>query len=87
VGISTAEGRQAATAARRDVTAGQIATAAAGLLAGAGVAWVVSHAGGDRFGIPQHPLAVPVIILVGWSLSAVGCCTGGRGRTTISGRC
>jgi signal transduction histidine kinase len=71
VGISTAETRPAATA-RRDVTAGQLATAVAGLLAGAGAAWVVSHAGGDSFGIPQHPLAVPVIVLVGWSFIGGG---------------
>jgi signal transduction histidine kinase len=72
VGISTAEARPAATAARRDVTAGQIATAAAGLLAGAGTAWVVSHAGDDSFGIPKHPFAVPVIVLVGWSFIGGG---------------
>jgi signal transduction histidine kinase len=72
VGISTAETRPAAAVARRDVTVWQFALATAGLLAGAGVAWVVSHAGGDSFGIPKHPFAVPVIILVGWSFIAGG---------------
>jgi signal transduction histidine kinase len=72
VGVSTADTRPAATAARRDVTAGQIATAVAGLLAGAGVAWVVSHAGSDSFGVPKLPFAVPVIVLVGWSFIASG---------------
>lgn len=65
MGISTAETRPAATAAARHaaarhVAAWQITTAAAGLLAGAGVAWVVSHPGGDSCGIPKHPFAVPV---------------------------
>jgi signal transduction histidine kinase len=72
VGISTAETRPVATAARRQVTAWQIAIAATGLLAGAGVAWIVSHAGSDRFAIPEHPFAMPVIVLVGWSFIGGG---------------
>jgi len=53
--------------------------ATAGLLAGAAVAWVVSHGGPDRLGVPNLPLAVPVVVLVGWSfigsglLSPTGC--------------
>jgi len=31
--------------------------AAAGLLAGASVAWIVSHGGPDRVGVPNLPLA------------------------------
>jgi signal transduction histidine kinase len=72
VGISTAQTRPAGAAAGRDLTAGQIATAAAGLLAGTAAAWVVSHAGGDSFGLPKHPLAVPVVVLVGWSFIGGG---------------
>ena len=72
VGISTAELRPAATAARRHETAWQIVIAAAGLCAGAGVAWVVSRARGDNFAIPEHPFAVPVIVLVGWSFIGGG---------------
>jgi signal transduction histidine kinase len=72
VGISTAETRPAPTADARHVAAWQIATAAAGVLAGAGVAWIVSHAGSDTFGVPELPFAVPVIVLVGWSFIASG---------------
>ncbi len=44
----------------------------AGVLAGAGVAWVVSHHGSNSFGVPKLPFAVPVIVLVGWSFIASG---------------
>jgi len=46
--------------------------AVAGLLAGAGVAWLVSHGGPDRLGVPNLPLAVPVVVLVGWSFIGSG---------------
>ena len=46
--------------------------AAAGLLAGAAVAWIVSHGGPDRLGVPNLPLAVPVVVLVGWSFIGSG---------------
>ena len=42
------------------------------MLAGAGVAWVVSHHGSNSFGVPKLPFAVPVIVLVGWSFIASG---------------
>src|SRR5215831_2525403 len=48
------------------------AVAAAGLLAGAAVAWIVSHGGPDRLGVPDLPLAVPVVVLVGWSFIGSG---------------
>ena len=68
MGISTAGTRPAATAAARHpaarhVAAWQIATAVAGLLAGAGVAWVLSHHGSNSFGVPKLPFAVPVVVL------------------------
>jgi len=72
VGISTAETHPAATAAGRHVTAWQSVIAAAGLLAGAGVAWVVSHAAADSLANPKVPFAVPVIVLVGWSFIGAG---------------
>ena len=72
MGISTAETRPAVTAAARHVTAWQIATAGAGLLAGAGVAWILSHPGSNTFGVPKLPFAVPVVVLVGWSFIAGG---------------
>ena len=72
MGISTAEARPATTAAARGVTAWQIATAVAGLFAGAGVAWVLSHHGSNTFGVPKLPFAVPVVVLVGWSFIASG---------------
>ena len=56
MGISTG-----VTGMRRNADAGQILIAAAGLLAGIGVAWVVSHAGGDRFNGYHLPFAVPVM--------------------------
>jgi signal transduction histidine kinase len=49
-----------------------IAVGAAGLLAGAGVAWIVVHGGPDRPGVPNLPLAVPVAVLVGWSFIGSG---------------
>jgi signal transduction histidine kinase len=46
--------------------------AVAGLLAGTGVAWIVSHGGPDRIGVPNLPLAVPIVVLVGWSFIGSG---------------
>src|SRR5215469_3267525 len=60
------------TGVRRGADAGQILIAVGGLLAGLGVAWIVSHAGGDRFTVPKQPLAVPVIVGVGWSFIGSG---------------
>jgi signal transduction histidine kinase len=56
----------------RDAEAWQIVIAVMGLLAGIGVGWIVSHAGGDKFTPPKLPLAVPVIVLVGWSFIGSG---------------
>ncbi len=52
---------------RRKANATLITLAAAGLLAGAGTAWIVSHGGPDRPGVPNLPFAVPVAVLIGWS--------------------
>ncbi len=57
---------------RHHADAGQILIAVAGLLAGIGVAWIVSRAGGDRFNGSHLPFAVPVILLVGWSFIGGG---------------
>src|SRR5215469_14893744 len=57
---------------RRDPTATQILIALAGLLAGAAVAWIVSHGGPDRISVPHLPFAVPVAVLVGWSFIGGG---------------
>ena len=46
--------------------------AAAGLAAGAGVAWLISQADPDQGTIPDVPLALPVAVLVGWSLIGSG---------------
>jgi signal transduction histidine kinase len=46
--------------------------AAAGVAAGAGVAWVISQAGPSRAEVPAVPLALPVAVLVGWSLIGSG---------------
>src|SRR5438046_3418891 len=46
--------------------------AAAGLLAGAGAAWIVSMAGPGRPVVPDVPLALPVAVLVGWSFIGSG---------------
>ena len=46
--------------------------AAAGLLAGAAVAWIVSMAGPGRAAVPGVPFALPVTVLVGWSLIGSG---------------
>jgi signal transduction histidine kinase len=59
-------------ATRRRVNAGLFAIAVAGLLAGAGVAWIVRQAGPGRPAVPVVPLAVPVALLVGWSFIASG---------------
>jgi signal transduction histidine kinase len=67
-----APGAAGVTAMRRDTDARLISVAAAGLLAGVGVAWIVSHAGPDRPGVPNLPFAVPVVVLVGWSFIGGG---------------
>ena len=46
--------------------------AAAGLAAGAGVAWLISQADPSQGSIPDVPLALPVAVLVGWSLIGSG---------------
>src|SRR5215467_12585881 len=67
VGISTG-----VAGARRNADAWQILIAVAGLLAGLGVARIVSLGGPDRIGVPQLPLVVPVVVLVGWSFIGGG---------------
>jgi signal transduction histidine kinase len=52
--------------------AGLVWLAAAGVLAGAGAAWLVSMASPGRPVVPDVPLAVPVAILVGWSFIGSG---------------
>jgi signal transduction histidine kinase len=52
--------------------AGLVWLAAAGVLAGAGAAWIVSMAGPGRPVVPDVPFAVPVAILVGWSFVGSG---------------
>ena len=56
----------------RDVGAWQILIAVAGLVAGIGVAWVVSRAGGLKFNGSHLPFAVPVVVGVGWSFIGSG---------------
>jgi signal transduction histidine kinase len=46
--------------------------AAAGLVAGVGVAWLISQAVPSEGTIPHVPLALPVAVLVGWSLIGSG---------------
>ena len=46
--------------------------AVAGLAAGAGVAWLISQADPSQGTIPEVPLALPVAVLVGWSLIGSG---------------
>ena len=46
--------------------------AAAGLLAGVAVAWIVSLAGPIRVTVPSVPFALPVTVLIGWSLIGSG---------------
>ena len=46
--------------------------AAAGLAAGAGVAWLISRASPRQGTIPEVPPALPVAVLVGWSLIGSG---------------
>lgn len=60
------------TALRRNESSWLIPVAAAGLLAGAGVAWIISESGPDRLGVPDLPLAVPIAVLVGWSFIGSG---------------
>jgi signal transduction histidine kinase len=57
---------------RRDLSPGLAWLAAAGLVAGAGAAWVVSTAGPGRPTVPYAPLALPVALLVGWSFIGSG---------------
>jgi hypothetical protein len=38
----------------------------------AGAAWIVSNAGPVRASIPNVPFALPVAVLVGWSLIGSG---------------
>src|SRR5215469_1830795 len=62
-------------ATRLMVNARLFAIAVAGLLAGAGAAWIVRQAGPGRPAIPVVPLAVPVALLAGWSFIASGLLT------------
>jgi signal transduction histidine kinase len=57
---------------RADLSARLTWLAAAGLLAGVAVAWVVGRAGPVRASVPNVPFAVPVAVLVGWSLIGSG---------------
>src|SRR5215472_18132136 len=59
-------------ATRLRVNARLFAIAVAGLLAGAGAAWIVRQAGPGRPVIPVVPLALPVALLVGWSFIGSG---------------
>lgn len=72
VELPAAPGAAGAVAVRRDPNVWQVVIAVAGLLAGVGVAWVVSHAGGARLSVPRQPFAVPVIVGVGWSFIGSG---------------
>ena len=56
----------------RDAGAWQIVVAVAGLLAGVGVLQVVTIGSPERLGVPNLPLAVPVVVLVGWSFIGAG---------------
>jgi hypothetical protein len=44
----------------------------AGLAAGVGAAWLISQAGPSPASVPPVPLALPVAVLVGWSLIGSG---------------
>jgi signal transduction histidine kinase len=57
---------------RFDMSVRLVWLGAAGLLAGAGAAWIVSNAGPVRASVPNVPFAVPVAVLVGWSLIGSG---------------
>jgi signal transduction histidine kinase len=57
---------------RRDLSARLVWLAAAGLLAGVAVAWIIGRAGPGRASVPDVPLALPVAVLVGWSLIGSG---------------
>ena len=46
--------------------------AAAGVAAGVGVAWLINRAAPSEGTIPDVPLALPVAVLVGWSLIGSG---------------
>jgi signal transduction histidine kinase len=72
VELPAAPGAAGAATVRFDPTPWQILIAVAGLLAGIGVAWIVSTGGPDRLGVPHLPLAVPVVVLVGWSFIGGG---------------
>jgi signal transduction histidine kinase len=70
--LPAAPGAAGVTAVRRDTNAGQILIAVAGLLSGAGVAWIVSNAGPVRASFSNVPFALPVAVLVGWSFIGSG---------------
>jgi signal transduction histidine kinase len=70
--LQAAPGTGGLTVVRRNEDGRQIAIAAAGLLAGAGVAWIVSHAGPHRIGVPNVPFTVLVVVVVGWSFIGGG---------------
>ena len=57
---------------RRDLSARLVWLAVAGLLAGLAVAWIVAMAGPRRASVHDVPLALPVAVLVGWSLIGSG---------------
>jgi hypothetical protein len=46
--------------------------AVAGVAAGVGSAWLISQAGPSQASVPHVPLALPVAVLVGWSLIGSG---------------
>jgi signal transduction histidine kinase len=60
------------TAVWRGANARLVTVAVAGLLAGAGAAWIVSTAGPVRASFSNVPFALPVVVLVGWSFIGSG---------------
>src|SRR5215472_11057540 len=57
---------------RFGVSARPLWLAATGLLAGIAVAWIVGTAGPGRATVPSVPFALPVTVLIGWSLIGSG---------------
>lgn len=57
---------------RRDLSMRLVWLAGAGLLAGAAVAWMVGTAGPVSASVPRVPFALPVTLLIGWSLIGSG---------------
>jgi len=55
-----------------DTNARLMTVCAAGLLAGAGAAWLMSGAGPSRAGFSNVPFSVPIVVLAGWSLIGSG---------------